>query len=203
MLLSRCPSRSFTVVGDRAQARAGFAPPGADQGIETWEQRLGRVGMGRISMASLSINYRTPEEVMAEAEPVIRTVLPDANVPTSVRRSHIPVEYRTTAERDSILEGWLADNHDGIACVIGDPTFAATARNSISAPGIVQRPRVRPGRAGRSRAFGDGDPGKWSRRSLCRDDPGDPATGDPSDPPPASRSVALRRCSSATNSAAM
>ena len=27
----------------------------------------------------------TPAEVMAEAEPVIRAVLPDANVPTSIR----------------------------------------------------------------------------------------------------------------------
>ncbi|MGW9001740.1 hypothetical protein ACWGQZ_30355, partial [Streptomyces koyangensis] len=44
-----------------------------------------------LAQASLSINYRTPEEVMAEAEPVIRAALPDANVPTSVRRSGVPV----------------------------------------------------------------------------------------------------------------
>ena len=74
MLLLRCPSRSFTIVGDRAQARHGFT--------ESWQERLERIGLDRISLASLSINYRTPEEVMAEAEPVIRAVLPDANVPT-------------------------------------------------------------------------------------------------------------------------
>ena len=79
MLLLRCPSRSFTIVGDRAQARHGFT--------ESWQERLERVGLDRINLASLSINYRTPEEVMAEAEPVIRAVLPDANVPTSIRSS--------------------------------------------------------------------------------------------------------------------
>nr|MDT0664662.1 AAA family ATPase [Micromonospora sp. DSM 115978] len=63
MLLLRCPSRSFTVVGDRAQARHGFT--------ESWQERLERVWFDRIRLASLSINYRTPEEVMAQAEPVI------------------------------------------------------------------------------------------------------------------------------------
>ena len=37
MLLLRCPSRSFTIVGDRAQARHGFA--------ESWTQRLERIGL--------------------------------------------------------------------------------------------------------------------------------------------------------------
>ena len=86
MLLLRCPSRSFTIVGDRAQARHGFT--------ESWQERLERVGFDRINLASLSINYRTPEEVMAEAEPVIRAVLPDANVPTSIRSSGVPVSPR-------------------------------------------------------------------------------------------------------------
>ena len=79
-------------------------------------------------MASLSINYRTPEEVMAEAEPVIRAVLPDANVPTSIRSSGIPVVHGSVTDLDSIVDTWLAANADGIACVIGDPTFRSTSR---------------------------------------------------------------------------
>lgn len=111
MLLVRCPSRSFTIVGDRAQARHGFT--------DTWEERLKTVGLDRIEMASLSINYRTPEEVMSEAEPVIRAVLPDANVPTSIRRSGIPVVHGATADVDEILDNWLAAHTEGTACVIG------------------------------------------------------------------------------------
>jgi len=120
MLLRRCPSRSFTIVGDRAQARHGFT--------ESWQERLERVGFGEINLASLSINYRTPGEVMAEAEPVIRAVFPDANVPTSIRSSGVPVVHGPTSDLRSILDTWLATHPDGIACVIGDPTFQATSR---------------------------------------------------------------------------
>ncbi|WP_328908223.1 AAA family ATPase [Streptomyces sp. NBC_00234] len=120
MLLLRCPSRSFTIVGDRAQARHGFT--------ESWRERLERVGFDRIDLASLSINYRTPEEIMAEAEPVIRAALPDANVPNSIRSSGVPVVHGSAADRDRVLGTWLAAHADGIACVIGDPTFRPTSR---------------------------------------------------------------------------
>ncbi|MFF5126732.1 RNA polymerase recycling motor ATPase HelR [Streptomyces syringium] len=120
MLLLRCPSRSFTIVGDRAQARNGFA--------ESWQERLERAGLDRIDVASLSINYRTPEEVMAEAELVVRAALPDANVPTSIRSSGLPVVHGPVADLDAILDTWLTAHDDGIACVIGDPAFRATSR---------------------------------------------------------------------------
>ncbi|OXS36980.1 RNA polymerase recycling motor ATPase HelR [Streptomyces sp. XY006] len=115
MLLRRCPSRSFTVVGDRAQARHGFT--------ESWRERLERVGFDRIETASLGINYRTPREIMAEAEPVIRAVLPDANVPVSIRATGIPVRRAAATELHAIVDTWLAEHPDGIACVIGDPAY--------------------------------------------------------------------------------
>jgi DNA helicase IV len=120
MLLDRCLSRSFTVVGDRAQARHGFA--------EAWEERLHRVGLDRIQLASLTVNYRTPVEVMSEAEPVIRAVLPDANVPTSVRSTGVPVRHGSVSELDDVVDAWLAADPDGIGCVIGSPTFQPRPR---------------------------------------------------------------------------
>ncbi len=111
MLLLRCPSRSLTIVGDRAQARHGFT--------ESWPDRLERIGLHHVNLASLSINYRTPEEVMAEAEPVIRAVLPDANVPTSIRSTGVPVVHGSVSDLGSVLDSWLAEHTDGIACVIG------------------------------------------------------------------------------------
>ena len=126
MLLLRCPSRSFTIVGDRAQARHGFT--------ESWQERLQRIGLDQVNLASLSINYRTPEEVMAEAEPVIRAVLPDANVPISIRSSGVPVVHGSASDLGSILDTWLAAHADGIACVIGDPTFLARSRVSSLTP---------------------------------------------------------------------
>ena len=124
MLLLRCPSRSFTIVGDRAQARHGFT--------ESWPERLERIGFDQIRLATLSINYRTPEEVMAEAEPVIRAVLPDANVPTSIRSTGVPVEHGPASELGSVLDSWLAAHADGIACVIGDPAFLENTGRATS-----------------------------------------------------------------------
>ncbi|MFT3944696.1 MAG: RNA polymerase recycling motor ATPase HelR [Ancrocorticia sp.] len=140
MITRRCPSRSVTVVGDRAQARTGFA--------ESWEERLGRVGLaglagsvgfggfggsagsvgsggsggqGGVRVATLRINYRTPEEIMAEAEPVIRTVYPQANVPVSVRSGGCPVEYVEAGEWREILTRWLVERTGGTACVVALP----------------------------------------------------------------------------------
>jgi superfamily I DNA/RNA helicase len=130
MLLLRCPSRSFTIVGDRAQARHGFT--------ESWQERLERIGLDRVSLASLSINYRTPEEVMAEAEPVIKAVLPDANVPTSIRSNGIPVVHGAAADLGAVLDAWLAAHGEGIACVIGDPAFRATPRVRSLTPELAK-----------------------------------------------------------------
>jgi hypothetical protein len=120
MLLARCPSRSLTIVGDRAQARHGFT--------ESWQDRLERIGFDQSSIASLTINYRTPEEVMTEAEPVIRAAIPDANVPVSIRASGLPVRHGSASDLGAILGAWLAAHAEGIACVIGDPAFQGTAR---------------------------------------------------------------------------
>ena len=130
MLLARCPSRSFTIVGDRAQARHGF--PGS------WEERLAGAGLSDVRIAELTVNYRTPEEVMAEAEPAIRAAIPDANVPTSIRRSGVPVTHGARADLDEVLASWLDEHPDGTACVIGEPAFAARPRVQSLTPALAK-----------------------------------------------------------------
>lgn len=93
------------MVGDRAQARHAFT--------ESWAERLERVGLGSVRESTLSINYRTPQEVMAEAEPVIRAAIPDANVPTSVRASGVPVVRGAVASLGVALAEWLAAHDEG------------------------------------------------------------------------------------------
>ena len=129
MLIRRCPSRSFTIVGDRAQARAGFT--------ESWQDRLARVGLRTVTERQLTVNYRTPAEIMAVAEPVIRAAIPDANVPSSVRESGIPVTYGARGDLHDVLDTWLAE-HDGVACVIGDDTFEATERVRSLTPSLAK-----------------------------------------------------------------
>ncbi|WP_394941956.1 RNA polymerase recycling motor ATPase HelR [Psychromicrobium sp. YIM B11713] len=135
MMLLRCPSRSFTIVGDRAQARHGFT--------ESWQQRLERLGFDRVELASLTINYRTPEEVMTEAEPVIRAALPDANVPTSIRSNGLPVTYAAISELQVIIDDWLSTHDEGIVCVISaletqTLSFEPNPRVSLLTPELVK-----------------------------------------------------------------
>ena len=111
MVLQRCPSRSVTVVGDRAQSRRGFAEP--------WAERLRRVGFDQVRVATLTVGYRVPEEVMAVAAPVVRAALPDANVPRAVRRSGRPVRHGAVGELADVLTAWLAEHDEGTACVVG------------------------------------------------------------------------------------
>jgi hypothetical protein len=130
MLLLRCPSRSFTIVGDRAQARHGFT--------QSWRERLSRIGFDQINVATLNINYRTPAEVMAAAEPVIRAALPDANVPASIRSTGVPVGYGPVCDLAVMLDAWLAEHAEGIACVIGDPAFPALPRVRSLTPELAK-----------------------------------------------------------------
>lgn len=120
MLLQRCPSRSLTIVGDRAQARRGFA--------ESWDDRLARVGIDRSHVTTLTVNYRTPSEVMDVAGPVIRAALPDANVPASIRSTGVPVSYGSRRDLDAIVDTWERESADGTAVVIGAPAFVPRPR---------------------------------------------------------------------------
>ncbi|WP_114854844.1 RNA polymerase recycling motor ATPase HelR [Brachybacterium sp. YJGR34] len=130
MILRRCPSRRLTLVGDRAQAAHGFA--------ESWERRLARVGLERIDRATLTLNYRTPREIMEEAAPVIRAALPDANVPTSLRTTGTPVRRGRVEELQEVLAAWLAAHEEGTAAVIGDGTHPSGPRVRSLTPALAK-----------------------------------------------------------------
>lgn len=82
-LLRRCPGRSMTVVGDLAQAAARWGPA-------SWADVLDEHVAGRWRIARLTINYRTPAEIMTVAEDVLRAIDPAAEAPRSVRSSGRP-----------------------------------------------------------------------------------------------------------------
>ena len=80
MLERRCPSRSMTVVGDIAQTSAPWGP-------SSWASVFDGVAPNRWRAAELTVNYRTPAEVMAAAAHVLHAVDPTAAPPTSVRET--------------------------------------------------------------------------------------------------------------------
>jgi hypothetical protein len=100
VLLWRCPSRSFTVVGDRAQSRSPFP--------ESWAERMAAVGLPRARVLRLSVNYRTPAVLMAPAATVIRAARPDVGVPDAIRTDGRPPQVSRLADGGDLAEAAVA-----------------------------------------------------------------------------------------------
>jgi len=64
-LMRRCPTRSMTVVGDLAQT-------GSLNGVRAWESTFRPYVADRLRVETLSVNYRTPAQLMALATRVLR-----------------------------------------------------------------------------------------------------------------------------------
>ena len=78
MVLRRNPVRSMTVVGDVAQT-------GSPAGATSWKDMLTPLVGGRWREERLTVNYRTPSEIMSVAADVLASVSPDEHPPDSVR----------------------------------------------------------------------------------------------------------------------
>jgi DNA helicase IV len=83
MVLRRNPSRSMTVVGDVAQT-------GSPAGASSWRSMLDPFVRGRWREERLTVNYRTPSEIMAVATDVLASVAPAEQAPESVRSEGVP-----------------------------------------------------------------------------------------------------------------
>jgi len=111
MLVRRCPSRSMTVVGDIAQTSASW-------GASSWRAVLEPVAPGRWREEELTVNYRTPSEVMTLAAEVLHAIDPGLEPPTSVRDSgQQPVALR--ADRDGLALAVAAAAADAHAAAEG------------------------------------------------------------------------------------
>ena len=99
MVLRRVPSRSMTVVGDVAQTSS---PAGA----RSWRSMLDQFVRGRWREERLTVNYRTPAEIMAVAAEVLAVVSPDEVPPESVRSEGVgPRAIRVRGELGATVAG--------------------------------------------------------------------------------------------------
>ncbi|GGO24890.1 DNA helicase [Microbispora rosea subsp. aerata] len=80
MVMRRIPSRSMTIVGDIAQT-------GSAAGTASWARVLDPYVAGRWREEHLSVNYRTPAELMEVAARVLDLVSPGLKAPESVRET--------------------------------------------------------------------------------------------------------------------
>jgi DNA helicase IV len=81
-IFRRCPLKSMTVVGDIAQTSDAAGATG-------WAAALDPHARDRWRMAELTVNYRTPDEIMALAAPVLAAINPALESPSSVRSTGV------------------------------------------------------------------------------------------------------------------
>ncbi|WP_231619124.1 HelD family protein [Nonomuraea sp. SBT364] len=82
-VMRRVPNRSMTIVGDIAQT-------GSAAGARSWKEVLDPYVAGRWRQERLTVNYRTPVELMEVAARVLATVGTSLEAPTSVREGGTP-----------------------------------------------------------------------------------------------------------------
>ncbi|MEU5536837.1 ATP-dependent DNA helicase [Streptomyces sp. NPDC020362] len=91
MVLRRCPARSMTVVGDFAQA--GPAPTARD-----WHDALGPHLGTRFAVHTLTVNYRTTEEILNETQDLLTRIAPGQTPSRSVRHGESPRHLTASAD---------------------------------------------------------------------------------------------------------
>lgn len=123
VLMRRCPDRSFTVVGDLAQRRSAA-------GAITWGAMMEPYVPGRWVYRPLSVNYRTPAEIMSVAAAVLAEFAPSVSPPESVRSCGVaPWSKRVEGgELHSAIEEFVHEEagREGTSVVIGPPGVPGT-----------------------------------------------------------------------------
>jgi len=103
MVMRRIPTRSLTVVGDVAQR-------GSAAGARSWAEMLDPYVRGRWREELLTVNYRTPAEIMAVAADVLADVAPGERPPESVRdEGASPRAVRGLARAPEVVAEELAE----------------------------------------------------------------------------------------------
>ncbi|HJP80505.1 MAG TPA: ATP-binding domain-containing protein [Pseudonocardiaceae bacterium] len=143
MVLRRCPSRSMTIVGDLAQTSD---PAGAS----SWDRVLRPHVEDRWRLAQLTINYRTPAEIMAATTDLFTAHHPGLRPPRSVRvGGEAPWRLRTTlADLPDVVAEIVAGQVEGQLAIITPslhrPRLAAAlslgASPEITDPVVVLTP---------------------------------------------------------------
>lgn len=128
LLLRRCPTKSFTIVGDMAQATG---PAVSASWVEALNPHVGEDWR----RYDLTINYRTPAQVMERASAMLTAAGLPTTPPTSVREGQAPlaIGIDTLESVAAIVDEQLGDLAGGRMAVIA-PRQAMAELGDILGP---------------------------------------------------------------------
>ncbi|HEX9682968.1 MAG TPA: AAA family ATPase [Acidimicrobiales bacterium] len=127
MLARRCPRASMTIVGDLGQASSPLAP-------SRWSDIDAHLpGRYDLEIRELTINYRTPADIMSLAAKVLAEVAPDLTPPRSVRPTGrgidvVPSRPDTLASSVASIVG---DAEAGTVAVIAPPSLLGSLSEAL------------------------------------------------------------------------
>lgn len=121
-IIRRGPNRSMTLVGDINQQSTSATR-------SSWQELLGPQ-MPRWTQELLTVNYRTPEQIMELADPVRLELDPDSPAPVSIRRGEeepvqLTVDRSALASTAASTAAAAIAAHPGIAGVIAPRSLLA------------------------------------------------------------------------------
>lgn len=126
MIRRRSPNGWMTIVGDIAQT-------GSPAGAESWDDALGPIIGDRWRMHRLTINYRTPSEIMDVAADVLSRISPNAEPPRSIRSTgRAPV--RTGSLSDALALARDASDDARLTAVIAPAARVEDIRARVECP---------------------------------------------------------------------
>ncbi|WP_420751924.1 HelD family protein [Rhodococcus sp. O3] len=131
MLMRRIPNRWMTVVGDTAQT-------GDPAGSSSWQRILEPYVANRWRKAELTVNYRTPAEIMQVAHSVLAAIDPEQVPPRSVRESGFAPWVRHVDAEDlaeAVQQTLAAQDGPGLTAVIV-PHRLATEWAHLEGPSV-------------------------------------------------------------------
>ncbi|WP_054052566.1 ATP-binding domain-containing protein [Alloactinosynnema sp. L-07] len=125
VLMRRCPSRSMTLVGDVAQT-------GDLSGADSWSDALAPYVEDRWRLAELTVNYRTPAEIMAVAAEVLAELAVDIEPPRSVRQTGAHPWRHEVVELPAAVAALVGDHAEpGTLAVLAPETLVADIGRAV------------------------------------------------------------------------
>lgn len=132
LLARRCPLRSFTVVGDIAQASSPASATSWDRALQSLLGR--RRGPDAWRLEELTVNYRTPSQIVRYAEDEARSTGLSITESRSVRSSPWPVRLIQSASGSSAIVEATVEAVAVDRSIDSGGTLAVIAPESLVAP---------------------------------------------------------------------
>ncbi|MFF7238964.1 AAA family ATPase [Streptomyces collinus] len=147
MIVRRCPGRSMTLVGDFAQA-------GPTTVARDWKEALGPELGRRFDLRTLTVSYRTTQEILAVTDELLARIAPGRPAIRSIRHGEVPRTLAATP--DALVTALLRELRDQGVAHPGELTGVICADDraeQLTAAGVEHHARLVPASQARGLEF--------------------------------------------------